>query len=66
MQAAAGDRIVIRGHKTGAPERQCVVIEVHGPNGGPPYVVRWADGIHDTLFFPGADALVQPREGVSS
>ncbi len=62
MQAKPGDRIVIKGHHIGEPERDCLVIDVHGPDGGPPYVVRWEDSDHDTIFFPGSDAIVQPYE----
>ena len=59
MQANIGDRIVIKGHHIGEPDRDCEVIEVHGPDGGPPYLVRWGDSGHETLFFPGSDASVQ-------
>ena len=51
MQAKVGDRIVIKGHHIGEPDRDCQVIEVHGPDGGPPYLVRWEDSAHETLFF---------------
>ena len=62
MQACVGDRIVIRGHRIGEHERDCEVVEVRGDDGGPPYVVRWEDRDHDTLFFPGPDAMVQHFE----
>ena len=62
MEAKTGDRIVIKGHRVGDPNRDCEVIEVHGSDGGPPYLVRWADSGHDTLFFPGSDTSVQPSE----
>lgn len=58
MRASVGDRIVIKGHRIGEPDRDCQVLEVHGAQGGPPYVVRWEDSGHETLFFPGADASV--------
>lgn len=58
MQANVGDRIVIRGHRIGQPDRDCEVVEVRGEHGGPPYVVRWEDSDHDSLFFPGPDAEV--------
>ncbi len=60
MQAKVGDRIVIRGHNIDEPDRDCQVKEVHGADGAPPYLVRWEDSEHDTLFFPGSDATVQP------
>ena len=62
MQAAIGDRIVVKGHHIGQPDRDCEVVAVRGPEGGPPYVVRWGDTGHETLFFPGSDASVQHFE----
>jgi hypothetical protein len=59
MRASVGDRIVIRGHHVGEPDRDCEVLEVKGSEGGPPYVVRWGEDGHDALFFPGSDATVQ-------
>ena len=56
MHATVGDRIVIQGHHTGQPVRTCQVTEVRGPDGGPPYLVRWSDSGHETLYFPGNDA----------
>lgn len=58
MHAQVGDRIVIRGHHMGEPERDCEVLEVHGEAGSPPYVVRWGDTGQEGLFFPGSDALL--------
>jgi uncharacterized protein DUF1918 len=61
VDAKVGDRIVIRAHKVGKGIlRDCEVIEVRGPQGAPPYVVRWGDNGHETLFFPGSDAAVEP------
>jgi hypothetical protein len=37
----------------------CQVTEVRGPDGGPPYLVRWDDSGHETLYFPGNDATVE-------
>jgi Domain of unknown function (DUF1918) len=59
MHANVGDRIVIKGHHVGEPDRDCEVIEVQGADGGPPYVVRWGDTGHESLFFPASDASVQ-------
>ena len=59
MQATRGDRIIIRGHRVGEPDRDGEVLDVRGEDGGPPYVVRWEDSGHETLFFPGSDATVQ-------
>jgi len=59
MQAAVGDRIVVRGHKVGQHERDGEILAVEGEGGGPPYRVRWADTGHEGLFFPGPDAEVE-------
>lgn len=61
MQASIGDRIIINGHHLGEPERDAQILEVHGHEGEPPYVVRWDDG-HEGLFFPGSDATIQHFE----
>lgn len=58
MQASTGDRIIIRGHRVGEPERDCEVLEVHGEDGAPPYLVRWDDSGRESLFFPGPDARI--------
>ncbi|HVM65724.1 MAG TPA: DUF1918 domain-containing protein [Acidimicrobiales bacterium] len=62
MKASVGDRIVVRGHHVGEVDRDGEVLEVHGPDGGPPFLVRWGDSGHTTLFFPGPDAKVQHFE----
>jgi hypothetical protein len=59
MKASVGDRIIVRGHHVGEPEREGEVLEVRGDDGGPPYRVRWAVDGHESLFFPGSDALVK-------
>ena len=58
MKAKVGDKIVIEGHHLGEPRRDAEVLDVRGPDGGPPYYVRWADDGHEGLFFPGSDASV--------
>jgi hypothetical protein len=53
-----GDRIVILGRYVHRPVREGEILEVRG-RGGPPYLVRWDDSGHETLLYPGSDALVQ-------
>jgi hypothetical protein len=60
MEAKVGDRIVISGHHVGEPDRDCEVVEVRGPSGAPPYLVRWGDNGRLVLFFPAPDAAVAP------
>ncbi|HUZ09605.1 MAG TPA: DUF1918 domain-containing protein [Acidimicrobiales bacterium] len=66
MQASVGDRIVVHGHRSGEPNRDCEILEVRGPDGGPPYEVRWGDSGHTALFFPGPDATIEHFEHTSS
>jgi hypothetical protein len=54
MEVKEGDRIVIRGRTVGSPDRQGEVIGVRGPDGSPPYVVRFDDG-HESVIQPGPD-----------
>jgi hypothetical protein len=59
MHAAVGDRLVIKGHYVGQPDRDAEILEVHGPSGSPPYLVRWEEDGHEGLFYPGSDAVVE-------
>lgn len=59
LTAAVGDRLVVCGHRVGEPERDAEIIEVRGEDGGPPYLVRWSEDGHESLFFPGTDAYIQ-------
>ncbi|OLB66758.1 MAG: DNA-binding protein [Actinobacteria bacterium 13_2_20CM_2_72_6] len=61
MKANTGDRLVMEGVHVGTPRRVGIVLEVHGADGAPPYLVRWLDNGHETLCFPGSDAHVQPE-----
>ena len=58
MQAQVGDRIVIRAHRIDEAIRDAEVLET-GPDGSPPFRVRWGDTGHEGLFFPGSDAYVE-------
>jgi hypothetical protein len=59
MRATAGDRLIIKGHHVGEPDRDAEILEVCGKDGGPPFRVRWEDDGHEGLFFPGSDATVE-------
>ena len=58
MQATVGDRLCVHGRTVGQPDHRAEIIDVRGPNGGPPYVVRYDDG-HEAVVFPGPDAIVE-------
>jgi hypothetical protein len=57
MRARPGDRIVLAAPHTSEATRDGDVLEARGPDGGPPYVVRWSDG-HEGLLYPGPGALL--------
>ena len=62
MQAQVGDRIVVRGHHVGEPDRDALVLGVQGADGAPPYRVKWSDG-REGVYFPGTDARVLHQPG---
>ncbi|QXJ20759.1 DUF1918 domain-containing protein [Actinomadura graeca] len=64
MNANIGDRLHVHGNVVGQADRQGEIIEVRGPEGGPPYLVRFDDG-HETLVYPGPDAVIESSEEVA-
>ncbi|MGE5288625.1 MAG: DUF1918 domain-containing protein [Micromonosporaceae bacterium] len=58
MKANVGDELVVKGHHVGDQDRRGVVVEIHGEDGGPPYLVRWSDG-HESTFFPSSGTVVE-------
>ena len=56
MTAHVGDRIIVHSPHVGEPSRDGEIIEVHGAEGEPPYLVRWSDDGHVSLVFPGPGA----------
>lgn len=62
MQAKVGDHLKVKGHRVGEAPKEAEIVEVRGPKGSPPFLVRWeADG-HEGLIFPGADAEIVPAK----
>jgi uncharacterized protein DUF1918 len=66
MRAYVGDRLVVKATHVGEPSRDAEVLEVHGADGAPPYLVRWSDTGHEGLVFPGPDAEVHHHVGAST
>jgi hypothetical protein len=62
LRARVGDRLVIRRHHVGEPNRDAEILEIRGEDGRPPYVVRWADDGRIGYFLPGSDAFVEHFE----
>jgi hypothetical protein len=61
MQAAVGEKLILKSHHVGEPDRSGEILEVRGDRGGPPYLVRFEDG-HEGLVFPGTDAVIHHPE----
>jgi hypothetical protein len=57
MKAEEGDEVICRGRHVSDVDRVGVIVEVHGSDGAPPYLVRWKDG-HESTLFPSADTLI--------
>jgi hypothetical protein len=63
MRAVVGDRLVVLARHLEEGKRIGEILEVHGADGGPPYVVRWQGETATALVVPGPDAhLERPAE----
>jgi hypothetical protein len=60
MRAAVGDILTVKAVHQGEGDRRGKIIEIHGKDGEPPYVVQWQDE-HESLFFPAAGTVVEHR-----
>jgi Domain of unknown function (DUF1918) len=58
MKAQIGDELMVKGRHQGDMDRHGQIVEIHGRDGAPPYLVRWRDG-HESIFFPSADTVVE-------
>jgi Domain of unknown function (DUF1918) len=58
MKAKAGDWLVFKGTHVDQADQRGLIIEVHGTDGAPPYVVRWLATGHMAIVFPGPDAVI--------
>jgi hypothetical protein len=59
MKANRGDLLVFEGVHVDDACRAGVITDVRGPDGGPPYVVRWLDDDHVSLVFPDPEARAE-------
>jgi hypothetical protein len=59
LRAKPGDRLVVRPHHQGEPERDAEILELLGEGGSPPYTVRWQDDGHVSRYYPSSDAWVE-------
>ena len=58
MHAKRSDWLVVESSVLDRSSRRGIVLEVDGPDGTPPFLVRWDDNGHEGLVFPGPDAHV--------
>lgn len=65
MKAHVGDRLVVMSRHLDEAVEEGQILEVHGADGDPPFVVRWEGREHETLVFPGPDARVIPNEDLA-
>jgi hypothetical protein len=66
VHAQTGDHLVVEGAKVGVARRDGEILETHGPDGAPPFLVRWTDSGAEALVYPGPDAHIQPAEEVGA
>lgn len=65
MKAKVGDRLHVHGRTVGDVDKVGEIVEVHGQDGTPPFLVKYPDG-HESLVFPGPDSTVEsPAEGAA-
>ena len=57
MKANIGDWLFVNSRNDSTHARRAKILDV-GPDGAPPYTVRWVDTDHDAIVFPGPDAEV--------
>lgn len=62
MKAHEGDHVVVEGARVGQGRRAGDVVRVESRGDAERLWVRWEDG-HESLYIPGPDARVEPREG---
>ncbi|MGW8375754.1 DUF1918 domain-containing protein [Streptomyces sp. ODS28] len=58
MRANTGDHLLMHGRVVGQHDRVAEIVEVLGPDGEPPYRVRFEDG-HETVMSPGPDTVIK-------
>lgn len=59
MKAVVGDRLVVLSRHVDEGNRVGEIVEVHGPDGAPPYVVRWQGHTETATVIPGPDAHLE-------
>lgn len=58
MIAQVGDKIHVHSSAVDRPDRVGEILEVHGSDGAPPYLVEFSGG-RQTIVYPGPDATIE-------
>ncbi len=58
MRAYIGDELTIRGRHQGDSDRRGRIIEIHGEDGAPPYLVQWGDD-RTSIFYPSSGTVIE-------
>lgn len=61
MRADVGDILLVHGRVVGQHDRTAMIVEVLGPDGTPPFRVRFEDDGHEAVMSPGPDSVVRHR-----
>jgi len=61
LRGTVGDELTVPGPPGGDHDRHGQILEVHGPDGAPPYLVSWRDG-WSSLFFPWDGVVIEHRD----
>jgi hypothetical protein len=61
VRAHPGDHLIIKSHHTGQADSEAEVLEAMGEGSGPPFQVRWLSDGHESVIFPGSDAVIEPK-----
>ncbi|MET9315829.1 DUF1918 domain-containing protein [Kribbella sp. NPDC003505] len=62
MHAVTGNWIIVESTHLNEHKRQGLIMEVHGPDGSPPYLVRWDDTGTESVFVPGPGTHILTAE----
>jgi uncharacterized protein DUF1918 len=63
LRASPADRLVIRRHHLGEPDRDGEILEAIDEGGRPPFRVRRSETGREALFFPGPDGGIEHYPG---
>lgn len=59
LRAEAGDTLVIDAAGQAGLPRVGTIVAVSGPDGSPPYLVRWVTGDYESTIIPGPGSHVE-------